>query len=285
MVDLGPNAGLAHQLAFAKTLRSQNYHAAITLYSTTRMGLLLVLAGIPYRLAPATKLAQLFYHRRIKQRRSQSVKPESVYNQELVHQYLQDNGITKIHDPMPPFLIFDGQEIARLKHEFCQQHGINEKQSLVFIHPGSGGSANNLSLNQYAELGKNLISQHGHHIVISAGPTEAKQANALSVSLGDTPHTVYLSTEGLQHFARHIAFADLFISGSTGPLHIAGALDRRTAAFYTRRRSATALRWQTINHDTHRLAFSPPENAQEEDMSSIDISTAARDISRQFLLS
>ena len=77
--------------------------------------------------------------------------------------------------------------------------------------------------------------------------------------------------------------AALFISGSTGPLHIAGALDIPTAAFYPRRRSATSLRWQTLNSEARRLGFMPPANADERDMQSIDIDTAAAEIKDKLL--
>jgi ADP-heptose:LPS heptosyltransferase len=80
-----------------------------------------------------------------------------------------------------------------------------------------------------------------------------------------------------------LAFADLFISGSTGPLHLAAALDRPTAAFYPRRRSSTALRWQTVNDADKRLAFMPPKTAAESDMGSIDIGAVAADISKELL--
>ncbi len=86
---------------------------------------------------------------------------------------------------------------------------------------------------------------------------------------------VFDSREGLVNYARRIAFADLFISGSTGTLHIAGALNRPTAAFYPRRQSSTALRWQTINDASRRLAFSPSQHADDHDMSAIDLDRAA----------
>ena len=110
-----------------------------------------------------------------------------------------------------------------------------------------------------------------------------KTISELSNLLGDTPHIKYLSTEGLRLFSMHIQFCDLFISGSTGPLHIAGALNRPTAAFYPLRRSATALRWQTLNTPNNRLAFTPPASAGESDMSKIDPSSAANKIHITFL--
>ncbi len=38
-------------------------------------------------------------------------------------------------------------------------------------------------------------------------------------------------------------------------LHIAGALDIPTVAFYSSRQSATSLRWQTLNSNEKRLSF------------------------------
>lgn len=284
ILDPGPNGGIASQQAFAKQLKQQKYDAAVTLFSTTRIGWLLLLAGIPYRLAPATKFAQLFYHRRLKQHRSRSEKPEYLYNQDLIVRYLHDAGIRNVAQPAPPYLQFDNAETEQLRAGFCKAHQIPTGQRLVFIHPGSGGSANNLSLEQYAELGRHLTSNMGHHIVVSAGPDELDQATAVAKRLGSAAHSIYHSTAGLERFARHIACADLFISGSTGPLHIAGALNCNTAAFYPRRRSATALRWQTTNSTEKRVAFSPPENSGEEEMGGINVDEAAAQISQQFLL-
>ncbi len=282
--DPGAGAGIAKQFALARRLRAQRYDAVITLFSTLRAGWILTLARIPYRLAPATKIAQVFYHARLTQRRSQSAKPEYAYNQDLVLRFLQDAGIAHIRMPSPPYLAFEPAACEQLRQAFCRRNGIAPDRRLVFLHPGSGGSANNLDPEQYGRLGRALKSARGHHIVVTAGPGELELATMLAGRLGDIPHTVYHSTEGLERFARHIAFSDLFISGSTGPLHIAGALNRNTAAFYPRRRSSTALRWQTINEADRRLSFSPAESAGESDMSSIDTEAAAAAISAKFLV-
>lgn len=284
IIDPGQQAALSEQVKLVGSLKQQRYDAVIALFSTTRIGWQVLLAGIPYRLAPATKIAQLFYHTRLKQRRSRSEKPEYAYNQELVLRYLADQDIQPAALPQPPFLRFDAEALAALRQQFCQQHNIAAGHKLIFIHPGSGGSANNLSLEQYAQLGRSLRSTHGHTLVISAGPSEIDDATQLGALLGETPHVVYPSTQGLKRFSQHIAIGDLFISGSTGPLHIAGALNCNTAAFYPRRRSATALRWQTTNEAQKRLSFSPAQGAEQEDMSSIDIARAAAEISEKFLL-
>jgi ADP-heptose:LPS heptosyltransferase len=283
-VIIDPGSSNLHGiLSLSKKLRDFQFDAVITLFSTTRIGITVLLAGIKYRLAPATKIAQVFYDHRLKQHRSRSEKPEYAYNLELIKKYLLDVGIRNIPDPQSPFLSFDNILVNQLRQQFCQIFSIDENKKLIFIHAGSGGSANNLSLEQYAKLAGMINPDNKHVLVLTAGPGEENKVTDLSQLMHNIPHIVYHSRQGLTNFAQHIAFADLFISGSTGPLHIAGALNVPTAAFYTRRRSATPLRWQTLNTPDRRLAFTPPETAEEMDMSKIDIEAAAKKISAKFL--
>jgi ADP-heptose:LPS heptosyltransferase len=268
-------------LALRRMLGKQVYDAVITLYSTSRVGFAAWWARIPVRIAPATKIAQVFCNHPVKQRRSRSEKPEYVYNLELVEHLLECWG----HPPrrsVPPYLRFESSTIIDARARFCAEYRINEAQQLVFVHAGGGGSALNLSISQYATLASKLVSD-GHVLVLCAGPGEATQTRQLATSLARCEHVVFESRRGLVNYAKHIAFADVFISGSTGPLHIAGALNRSTAAFYSRRRSANALRWQTLNDESRRLAFSPPPQAHEDDMNAIDLNQAANAISKHLL--
>ena len=233
IIDPGKNAGLSANLNLIKQIKKENYDAVITLYSTTRIGIITKLASIPYRLAPATKLAQIFYNHKLIQRRSRSEKPEYIYNMDLVESFLQQCGTKEINKPAIPYLQFAKDIIQLLRQQFMQQHAIPVKHKLVFLHAGSGGSASNLSPHQFAALAQNLTSVNGHTIVITAGPGEWETAKAVSSELSGTPHLIYESSHGLLEFSQHIQFADVFIAGSTGPLHIAGALDIATAGFYT----------------------------------------------------
>lgn len=283
IIDENLNTPLNDVLNLRKNLAKHNFDSVITIYSTTRVGIAAFLARIKYRLAPATKIAQIFYNHRLKQRRSRSEKPEFAYNLDLTRKFLFDHKIIDHSTQKIPYITFEPSIITQLKSEFCKINNINPNDKLVFVHAGSGGSANNLSLNQYAHLISRLESCTGHTTILTTGPGEESTAKKLSKILNNIPHVVYFSKEGLLRFTQHIAFADLFIAGSTGPLHIAGALNVPTAAFYTRRRSATPLRWQTLNTPDRRLAFTPPETADEMDMSQIDIDEAARIISKKFL--
>jgi ADP-heptose:LPS heptosyltransferase len=283
LIDPGEGHPLLRLGKLMGLIRKRRFDALITLYSTTRVALAGYFGGVAYRLAPATKLAQVFYNHRLVQRRSRSQKPEYAYNMDLAIAYLAALGIEAQAELTPPYLQFDEKRVQQHRQALLAGQSVDEQTRLVFVHPGSGGSARNLSLEQYAALCRKLQSAGGHLVVLSAGPGEREGIEALSGQLGDVQHLLYESTAGLRTFAEHLQMADVFISGSTGPLHIAGALDRPTVAFYPRRRSATALRWQTLNSPERRLAFSPPEDAEEEDMSRVDIDAAAQQINERFL--
>lgn len=277
------DAGGAHN-KLRRQLSLGNYDAAVALFSTARVAQILWGAGVPYRLAPATKLHQLLFTHRLRQRRSESLKPEYEYNRDLVKQLLMDHGVmTPEPAPQPPFWTLAPKDIDQTKSELRAAYAIPDAARLVIIHPGSGGSAKNLMLTQYAELANQLKSDQPFFVLVTAGPGEVDQANALAESIPQHKAAAYVSNDGLIAFAHVLAQAALFVSGSTGPLHIAGTLDVPTLAFYPRRRSATALRWQTTNRVENRLAFSPPDTADELDMQAIDINAAAKAASQQFL--
>lgn len=278
IIDPGPKTALSEQYKLLKIIKKYQFDAIITLYSTTRIGFLAFLARIKYRLAPATKIAQVFYNHRLIQRRSRSLKPEFEYNIDVVIQFLSDFNIKQDLLLEPPFLEFKTGEIKVLRDMFFEDNNIPRNTKLIFVHPGTGGSANNLTLKQYANLIQQLKLGNNYFYVITAGPGEIEYAESLSKILTSIPHIIFRSTEGLANFAKHIQLCNLFISGSTGPLHIAGALNRPTAAFYQRLRSATPLRWQTLNSSDKRIAFIPPDDAGETEMHKIDTTKAAREI-------
>ncbi|HEY0719659.1 MAG TPA: glycosyltransferase family 9 protein [Gammaproteobacteria bacterium] len=276
----------------ARQLRKERFDVLLTLFSTSRVAMAGWLAGIRYRLAPATKIAQLFYNQRLTQRRSRSQKPEYAYNLDLVWRMLADHGVINSFtmtqeqdgDWLPPEitrpLLRFSDDRRLMKQAFYERNGVEISRKLVFIHAGSGGSATNLHPEQYAQLANLLSHDNALAFVISAGPGEGAVARNVANAI-NAPAVIY-EAAGLAEFAHTLQLADLFISGSTGPLHIAGALDRPTAAFYPGHRSATPLRWQTLNAPAQRLAFTPPAGADQHAVAAIDIEAAAHTIRDHF---
>ena len=256
---------LLNNLSFYRLVKAlQQFDTIIVLFSSNRIAWASWLAQIPIRLAPATKIWQFLFNHRLVQRRSKSVKPEFEYNLDLIKYFLALKHIKPKYGQAP----------------FIKIPKDKKSPTTVIIHPGSGGSANNLSLSQYAQLADFLKQyQPKLKLVISAGPDELNIANRLSHKI-KAPNQVFLSTKGLVEYCRVINQSYLFIGGSTGALHLAAALNLNTVAFYPNRRSATSLRWQTLNNN--HLSFSPPQGI--DDMQTIDIEKVAKKIYQVFLV-
>ncbi|MBZ5487402.1 glycosyltransferase family 9 protein [Halomonas aquamarina] len=284
IIDPGPQANKAAQKGLIESVKAARFDAQLTLFSTPRIGWLGFRAGIALRVAPATKWAQLFYNVRIRQRRSRSEKPEYQYNVDLACALLARLSLTLNTLPTPPF--WPLADIRRIEQRQWLEGATEAPSSarLIVVHPGSGGSAVNLSVDQYAALIERIehqVNGSTTHWLISAGPGEEAGAQSLIDRLksnGIGARRLPASTS-VAEFAQQLAGTDMLIAGSTGPLHIAGCLNIATAGFYPAKRSATPLRWQTCNGADRRLAFSPPASADQQDMAAIDIDAAARQIS------
>jgi len=280
IIDSRQASALKDIPALSRQIKNAHIDASISLFSEARTALALWFARVPWRFGPATKIAQIFLNNRLLQKRSRSAKPEFEYNTDLVRYFIKSNNDEPALSPAPPYLCFNLDETTRQKQGYYQQYDIDSGRMLVYIHPGTGGSAINLSLQQFADLSRALAADNALHFVITAGPGELETAEALSALMTGVEHSTYHSTLGLVRFSQFIAMSDLFISGSTGPLHIAGALNVPTAAFYPARKSATALRWQTLNQANRRIVFSPEKYTGEDDMKTIDPANCAKQITR-----
>ncbi len=263
----------------------QHFDAVLTLFSTGRIGWQVFKGRIPIRFAPATKWAQVFYNRTVVQRRSRSERPEFIYNLELASALIESLG----HKPAqsaPPYWPINSDEKTALRDQLANKLGLDAARPWFFLHSGSGGSANNLSIEQYAQL---VISMHQQlqqeqqalpQWVLTCGPGEEHSVESLHQRIpDDVESVVYRSTEGLAAFAKSIATAQLMVAGSTGPLHVAGALDVPTVGFFPAKRSATPLRWRPCNSESRTISFSPELQGKElSNMATIDVNLCAQRI-------
>ena len=280
IIDDNKAAVLSGARTLARRIKAHQFDASISFYSEARTALALWLAKVPERYGPATKIAQIFLNKKLRQRRSSSSKPEHEYNTDLSRFYIESQGNSAADTPSAPYLIFSDNQTRVIRERFTAEHNIAATKQLIIIHPGSGGSAINLPLEQFAELARSIAIAHNVYFIITAGPSEISTAKTLEKLINLTDCCTYYSQEGLAEFSKFINICDLFISGSTGPLHIAGALDVPTVAFYPARRSATALRWQTLNSPDKRAALTLSESDSPDSQPYVDLSICAKEVTR-----
>ncbi len=279
--DVGAKAPATEQRALVERIRTEKFDAALALFSTWRNATLLSQAKIPYRLAPATKLAQIRYTHRLTQRRSRSEKPEWLYNLDLAAKLLKDFGLP-VTAVGPPYLVIPTDTVAQCRQRLAQSLSLSETARWLVVHVGSGGSANNLTLEQYERLVLALSDRlTDWQFVLTAGPGEEALVGGVYTRLltQRVPVALWVSKEGLEAFVQGMATADGMVAGSTGPLHIAGALDVPTVGFFPRLQSSTALRWQPLNKPSRHLAVSVPEHSSDpESFAGLDLDEVADQI-------
>lgn len=238
-------------LELAYKIKQTNIDASITLFSNTRVALAQWIARIPIRIAPATKIAQLFYNRRITQRRSEVKMGEFEYNLQLACALFPELSL----DFPKPLLVFEGA--AEVYESFCAVHRITKP--VVAFHPGFGGSSDaNWTLEEYIELVKIAEADQNIDVVMTFGPDEENLYNKAKEYLGESRVILYRSVGSVVDFAILLSCFKLFISTSTGTYHLASAVGCETFTFFGDSRFASALRWKSIGEESKQHYFMIP---------------------------
>lgn len=217
---------------------------SISGYIDFHLGLCLFLAKIPIRIAPATKIAQIFFNNTIKQRRSLVEKTECEYNLDLL-------------------LGFD--ENLHLKFKTPLVNLDLKKENFVIFHVGFGGSSDgNLMLDEYLRLAEEASNKS--EIIFTFGPDDLEIKQQLKSKLNDLSFNILIRDDfkSLWDFALFIGTAKLFVSTSTGPMHLAGLTNTNTISFFGSNLFASSKRWATISDKSCQNNFEIPSNYGDE---------------------
>ena len=259
-------------------LKQYNFDAAIVLFSTWRLAKLLYKAGIAYRLAPATKPAQIWYNKLLSQKRSKSLQPEYQYNIDLVNKFLIDHEYkSERYTLRPPYLLSEYSSLpaAYQQESETMQRAKNNGYLLIAVSLTDGGSApNNLSPNQYFQLIKLLDEKIKCCWIFTCDYNNNGKINELCNQLLGAVNYFVMAPRKLGEFIDLLASCDFLIGGSTGPLHLAAALNKPVIAFYPKQKTAGSLRWQVISDKDKCLSIKSNDNHNFE----IDIESASEDI-------
>jgi len=253
ILDTGQSIGV-----LADQLRQKHFDIAFTLFSNTRVAIAQWLARIPKRIAPATKIAQVFYNQRIIQRRSQVKMPEFAYNIQLIQAVFPD---INIQYPQP-LLQFPKQDIQITYQVFCKSLDI--QHPIIAFHPGFGGSSDaNWDIEEYIILAASIQKLPNIDIVFTFGPGDEDFHQAFMTKKGDLQTKVYTSQGSVADFSKLIASFELFISTSTGTFHLASAVGTPTMTFFADSLFASDKRWQGIGNKALQHNYMIPQDPQE----------------------
>lgn len=242
-------------------LRSKGVDTFISLYSNFKIGLLSFLSGAAVRSGPLSKIhSWFFYNKGIKQRRSLSIKNEAEYNLDLVR-----NLDAALYDSMK----FSWEKVCykeanRLEAErFLQSNKIDNP--FILIHPFSGGSAKNYTIDEYMDLIDEVYKLMDKvDIVISSSVYDRDKVSYIKER---NPRVFVYESKSLLDLAALIDKCEVYVGGSTGPSHIAGSLGKKCVCIYPVKASMSPVRWGLFGNESRTVYIIPDENNAEEDYS------------------
>jgi len=253
----------------SEELRQNHFDAAIVAYPRWRTAWALWRAGIPERIGPASKPYSFFFNRRLWQHRSKGLRHEADYNLEL----LSPLGVA--FERFPTRLALADDEKARAR-KFLESMRINFQKPLVALHPGSGGSAPRWPLASFIELGDRL-QEAGMAVVVTGGPGEDYQYLMID-QMRRIPVFVAAGSVGVRELAAIFSQANLVVSNSTGPLHLAVAAGVPTVSVYSSTAACHPRRWgpypaYVLGEPAHAVALAPSGETPEADLAAVTVET------------
>ena len=222
-----------------RELKLGHYDLAIVAFPRFRISLLLFLAGIPTRVGTGYRWYSFLFNRRVFEHRKTGERHESEYNVGL----LKPLGVMDKRPPRPHLTVLEEDKLAALgvMHEI----GIQQGEPLVILHPGSGGSARDWRSVNFGRLA-NALNNEGYKVVVTGGPGENEIVNHV-VEHSEGKSMAVVNRFNLRQLAAFISKADLFVSNSTGPLHIAAAVGTPVIGFYPDIPACSERRWGPLS--------------------------------------
>lgn len=221
IIDDNYPAGIISKLLINK-FKMEKFSHAVVVHPAPRAIATVFFAGIPYRAGRASNLFMGFLKPRHVQKRSKNQQHEYQYNLELLNGLVDE----RLDEP----------------YDASKHFKTEKKLGEIIVHPGSGGSAYNISTSKYVELARALV-ERGAKVVVSLGPGEEGIKAQFERELGSQKLEFLMGIPDLYELARKFSQYKAFVGGSTGPLHLAALLGLYSVAFFPPVRAMVPERW------------------------------------------
>ncbi len=232
---LGKHAGLRGFCRLLGEIKSRSFDAALVLRPTWRVALLIYLAGIGIRVGTGYRAYQFLFNRRVYEHRSSWGKHEVEHNLSLARVLgASEEGFST----RMTFSRSDQGTVRKLLADWS----VMPQERLVLVHPGSGGSARDWTIQGFAGLADRLMENGTASVVLSGGISDEQVVSRVEGLMRQRPLT-FPHSLSLKELAALIARCQLVVTNSTGPMHMASAVGTPVVALFSPLRSCSPQRW------------------------------------------
>ncbi|MFA5833523.1 MAG: glycosyltransferase family 9 protein [Bacteroidota bacterium] len=218
---------------YVALLKVKRFDIALLPYPRFNLALITFLSGIPLRAGTGYRWYSFLFNKRNYEHRKDAKRHEVDYNLNLLGML----GIESSTTPQFEFPISDA--IQKKVSGIIAADGIKD---FIVLHAGSGGSARDWSIEKFAQLGDAIQQKFGLRVVLTGGKNEMDLVQSLVSKMNSEPIN-YVGKFSLQELGALFSTASVFVSNSTGPLHIASIVGTPVVAFYPPIIQCSPQRW------------------------------------------
>ena len=231
------NNGEIHLKANLEKIKLKKFDTCVVVNPTFKIALMMFLTGIRNRIGTGYRWYSFLFNHKVYEHRKYGDKHELEYNLNL----LAKIGIRseKIIDKINFFLKVD-DDSSRKINSMLLERGCPSGNKIIIIHPGSGGSSVDLPKEKFIELTKLLSGLEAISIVITGSNSEIELCNKFVVN--DSVMN-FAGSLNLSQLTALINKSSVFISNSTGPMHVASALGVHIIGFFPKIPACSQKRW------------------------------------------
>ncbi len=217
--------------------------------------------AIPTRIGSSYRLYSPLFSHRVADHRSTAQFHESEYNVRMISSTY--GGLT------------DQVNLARLNpRELSAQTSAVLPEKFIVVHPGSKGSSRDWPTENFSALVRNIVHRFGVQVVLTGVESEKPLHQEI---LKSNPSVISLcGMLSLHELITVISRACLFVSNSTGTLHIAASLDVPIVTFFPTTPALSAKRWGPVSERAIVL-----ESDAADDMKTISVNAATAAVQQQ----
>lgn len=236
MIVLRKNDGKIRFSENFNIIKSKKFDTCIVVHPSFIIAAIMFISGIKNRIGTGYRWYSFLFNKKVYEHRKDARHHELEYNVNLL------NKIDIVNDVDEKNVRYDlsvHKSSLIIVNKVLIDNHIDPAKPVIIVHPGSGGSSMDLPADKFSQLVK-LIVEDGYQVIITGNKNE--HALCEMVKAGSNAINL-VGRFNLDELTALISLSCMFISNSTGPIHIAAALNKYVVGFYPKVVSCSKERW------------------------------------------
>ena len=224
----GAHRSLVNRWKFIAELKQRGFDWALVIHAASSVAFALWQAGVKWRTCVWRYGDRLrphwarMYHQHVRQDRLAGTLHEIEHNLNVLREL-------QMEPPDVGYGLYLKPDERTWARSFLEARG-RDARPLAVIHPGHGGGRQAWPSKYYSQVGDGLV-ERGWQVAITGSGRETELVERVSGGM-QAPSLPLAGGMSLRQFAAVLAEAGLFVSVSTGPMHLASASGVPTVTLY-----------------------------------------------------